>query len=191
MSFTLPSLPYAIDALEPFISARTLEFHHGKHHQAYLNNLNNLIVGTEFENADLETIIVKSTGGIYNNAAQVFNHTFYFEQFSANALTEPSGKLKEAIDAEFGSLDAFKEAFNKAAATQFGSGWAWLVKDASGKLSITQSSNAGCPLSDGLIPLLTCDVWEHAYYLDKQNLRPAYIADFWKITDWKVIENRF
>lgn len=190
MSFTLPALPYAIDALEPFISARTLEFHHGKHHQAYVTNLNNLTVGTEFENADLETIIKKSEGGIFNNGAQVFNHTFYFEQFSATPSTEPSGALKTAIEATFGSLEAFKEAFNKAAATQFGSGWAWLVKDAAGKLSIVQTSNAGCPVRDGLTPLLTCDVWEHAYYLDKQNLRPAYIADFWKITDWKVVESR-
>ena len=183
MSFTLPALPYAIDALEPFISARTLEFHHGKHHQAYVTNLNNLIVGTEFENADLKTIIKKAEGGIFNNGAQVFNHTFYFEQLSATPATEPSGALKEAIESTFDSLDAFSEAFNKAAVTQFGSGWAWLVKDAAGKLSIVQTSNAGCPLRDGLTPLLTCDVWEHAYYLDKQNLRPAYVADFWKVLD--------
>lgn len=191
MSFTLPALPYAIDALEPFISARTLEFHHGKHHQAYVTNLNNLIVGNEFEHDDLETIIKKAEGGIFNNGAQVFNHTFYFEQFSATPATEPAGKLKSDINSTFGSLDAFKEAFNKAAATLFGSGWAWLVKDAAGKLSIVQTSNAGCPVREGLTPLLTCDVWEHAYYLDKQNLRPAYIADFWKIMNWKVVEGRF
>lgn len=191
MSFTLPSLPYAIDALEPFISAKTLEFHHGKHHQAYVNNLNNLVPGTEFENSDLETIIKKSEGGIFNNGAQVYNHTFYFEQFSKTPAIEPSGALKVAIDAAFGSLEAFKEAFNKAATTLFGSGWAWLVKDGSGKLSIVQTSNAGCPLRDGLTPLLTCDVWEHAYYLDKQNLRPSYIADFWKVLDWKLVESRF
>ena len=191
MSFELPALPYAKDALEPYISAQTLEFHHGKHHQAYVNNLNNLIPGTEFENADLETIVKKSSGGIFNNAAQVYNHTFYFEQFSSQASTEPSGTLKKAIEAAFGSLEAFKEQFNKAAATLFGSGWAWLVKDAAGKLSIVQTGNAGCPITDGLTPLLTCDVWEHAYYLDKQNLRPRYIEDFWKVLDWKVIEQRF
>ncbi len=191
MSFTLPTLPYPIDALEPYISARTLEFHHGKHHQAYVTNVNNLIAGTELENTDLQTIIKKADGGIFNNAAQVFNHTFYFEQFSATPAIEPTGELKAAIDSSFGSLDAFKEAFNKAAITQFGSGWAWLVKDAAGKPGIVQTSNAGCPLRDGSIPLLTCDVWEHAYYLDKQNLRPAYVADFWKVLDWKVIEKRF
>ena len=191
MSFELPALPYAKDALEPYISAQTLEFHHGKHHQAYVNNLNNLIPGTEFENADLETIVKKSSGGIFNNAAQVYNHTFYFEQFSNQASAEPSGTLKEAIEAAFGSREAFKEQFNKAAATLFGSGWAWLVKDAAGKLSIVQTGNAGCPITDGLTPLLTCDVWEHAYYLDKQTLRPRYIEDFWKVLDWKVIEQRF
>jgi superoxide dismutase, Fe-Mn family len=191
MSFTLPALPYAIDALEPFISAKTLEFHHGKHHQAYVTNLNNLIIGTPFENAGLETIIKKSEGGIFNNGAQVFNHTFYFEQFSATPAAAPSGVLKTAVENTFGTLDAFKEAFNKAAATQFGSGWAWLVKNDSGKLSIIQTSNAGNPLRENLIPILTIDVWEHAYYLDKQNLRPAYIADFWKVLDWKVIESRF
>ncbi len=191
MSFTLPPLPYAIDALEPYISAKTLEFHHGKHHQAYVTNVNNLIVGTEFENANLETIIKKAEGGIFNNGAQVYNHTFYFEQFSPKAATEPSGALKAAIEKSFGSFDAFKEAFTKAAATLFGSGWVWLVKDATGALSIVQTSNAGCPLRDGLTPLMTCDVWEHAYYLDKQNLRPKYIEDFWKILDWKVVEGRF
>ena len=184
MAFQLPALPYAIDALEPFISAKTLEFHHGKHHQAYVTNVNNLIVGTEFEKADLETIIKKADGGIFNNAAQVYNHTFYFEQFSATASTEPSGALKVAIEAAFGTLDAFKEAFNKAAATQFGSGWAWLVKDAAGKLSIVQTSNAGCPLRDGSTPLLTCDVWEHAYYIDFRNLRPKYVETFWKLVIW-------
>jgi len=191
MSFTLPALPYANDALEPYISGRTLDFHHGKHHQAYVTNVNNLIVGTEFENATLETIIKKAEGGIFNNAAQVFNHTFYFEQFSKTPVEVPEGKLKAAIQVTFGSLDAFKEAFNKAATTLFGSGWAWLVKDADGKLAIVQTSNAGCPLRDGSTPLLTCDVWEHAYYLDKQNFRPAYVADFWKVLDWKIVDSRF
>ena len=191
MKFELPALPYAKDALEPYISAQTLEFHHGKHHQAYVNNLNNLIAGTEFENVDLETIIKKSSGGIFNNAAQVFNHTFYFEQFCKDGCKEPKNQLKTAIDAEFGSFEAFKEAFTKAAATLFGSGWAWLVKDASGKLSIVQTGNAGCPIIEGLKPLMTCDVWEHAYYIDKQNLRPKYIEDFWKVLDWKVVSERF
>jgi len=191
MSFTLPALPYANDALEPYISGRTLDFHHGKHHQAYVTNVNSLIVGTEFENATLEAIIKKAEGGIFNNAAQVFNHTFYFEQFSKTPVEAPEGKLKTAINESFGSLDAFKEAFNKAATTLFGSGWAWLVKDATGKLAIVQTSNAGCPVRDGSTPLLTCDVWEHAYYLDKQNLRPAYVADFWKVLDWKIVERRF
>lgn len=191
MTFTLPELPYAPNALEPYISARTLEFHHGKHHQTYVNNLNNLIKDTEFENADLETIIRRAEGGIFNNGAQVYNHTFYFEQFSKYPELAPKGRLAAAIHVTWGSLDAFIEEFNKAATTLFGSGWAWLVKDAEGKLSIRQTSNAGNPLRDGYTPLLTCDVWEHAYYLDKQNLRPAYITDFWKVLDWKVIDDRF
>lgn len=191
MAFTLPSLPYAQDALEPFISARTLEFHYGKHHQAYVNNVNSLIPGTPFENATIEEIILKAEGGIFNNGAQVFNHTFYFEQFSPDGCREPEGALKAAIERDFTSLNAFTEQFNKAAATLFGSGWAWLVQNREGKLEIVQTTNAGCPLRDGKKPLLTCDVWEHAYYLDKQNLRPAYIADFWKVVDWKVISLRF
>ena len=191
MAFTLPALPYAHDALEPYISAKTIEFHYGKHHQAYVNNDNALIPGTPFENASLEEIVRKADGGIFNNGAQVYNHTFYFEQFIPDGCREPIDALKDAIDKEFGSFDAFKEQFTKAAATLFGSGWAWLVKDGNGKLSIVQTSNAGCPLRDGLTPLLTCDVWEHAYYLDKQNLRPKYIEDFWKILDWKVISKRF
>ena len=191
MAFTLPALPYAKDALEPYISAQTLEFHYGKHHQAYVNNVNNLIVGTPFENATLEEIIKKADGGIFNNGAQVFNHTFYFEQFSPDGCHEPKDELKAAIERDFGSMEAFYEQFNKAAATLFGSGWAWLVKTAEGKLEIVQTSNAGCPIRDGKTPLLTCDVWEHAYYLDKQNLRPKYIEDFWKVVDWKVVSERF
>ena len=191
MSFTLPALPYEKDALEPYISRRTLDFHYGKHHLAYVTNVNSLIVGTEFENATLEAIIRKAEGGIFNNAAQVYNHTFYFEQFSATPAEVPEGRLKAAIHITFGSLDAFKEAFNKAATTLFGSGWVWLVKDADGKLAIVQTSNAGCPVRDGSTPLLTIDVWEHAYYLDKQNLRAAYITDFWKIMDWKIVDGRF
>jgi superoxide dismutase, Fe-Mn family len=191
MAFTLPALPYAKNALEPYISAQTLEFHHGKHHQAYVNNVNNLIAGTPFENASLEEIISKADGGIFNNGAQVFNHTFYFEQFSPNGCNEPKNELKAALETNFGSMESFYEQFNKAAATLFGSGWAWLVKTADGKLEIVQTSNAGCPIRDGKTPLLTCDVWEHAYYLDKQNLRPKYIEDFWKVLDWKVISERF
>ena len=191
MAFTLPALPYAKDALEPFISARTLEFHHGKHHQAYVNNVNSLIPGTPFENANLEEIILHAEGGIFNNGAQVFNHTFYFEQFSTQGCREPLGALKETLERDFGSIDEFTTQFNKAAATLFGSGWAWLVQNKEGILEIVQTSNAGCPLRDGKKPLLTCDVWEHAYYLDKQNLRPKYIEDFWKILDWKVISLRF
>ena len=191
MKFELPQLPYAADALEPVISKNTIEFHYGKHHQAYVNNLNNLIEGTEFADADLETIIKKSEGGIFNNAAQVWNHTFYFTAFSPNGGGVPSGALAEAIDKAFGSFDAFKEAFNKAAATLFGSGWAWLVKDEAGALKIVQTGNAANPMTDGLTPILTCDVWEHAYYLDYQNKRPDYIANFWKLIDWKVVAERF
>ncbi len=191
MAFTLPALSYDIHALEPYISARTLEFHHGKHHQAYVNNVNGLIPGTPFENATLEEIIVKADGGIFNNGAQVYNHTFYFEQFSPDGCREPKGELKAAIEADFGSVVSFTEQFNKAAATLFGSGWAWLVQISGGRLEIVQTSNAGCPLREGKKPLLTCDVWEHAYYLDKQNLRPKYIEDFWKVVDWKVISERF
>ncbi|MDR1860361.1 MAG: superoxide dismutase [Bacteroidales bacterium] len=192
MSFELPALPYAKDALEPYISAKTLEFHYGKHHQTYVTNLNNLVAGSKYGEASLETLIREADGGIYNNAAQVWNHTFYFEQFSATPSTAPTGKLKEAIAAaSFGFVDVFVEAFNKAAATLFGSGWVWLAKTADSQLAIIQSSNAGNPLRDGATPLLTIDLWEHAYYLDKQNARAKYIEDFWKILDWKVIENRF
>ncbi|WP_319481677.1 superoxide dismutase [uncultured Draconibacterium sp.] len=191
MAFSLPKLPYANNALEPVISEKTIEFHYGKHHQAYVNNLNGLIEGTEFEKTSLEDIIKKADGGIFNNGAQVWNHTFYFMQFGPDGCKEPKDDLKAAIDAKFGSFDAFKEVFSKAAATLFGSGWAWLVVDEKGELEIVQTSNAGNPLRDGKKPLLTCDVWEHAYYLDKQNARPAYVADFWKIVDWKVVSERF
>lgn len=191
MTFSLPKLPYAVDALEPYISEKTFEFHYGKHHQAYVNNLNNLIVGTEFENATLEEIVLKSAGGIFNNAAQVWNHTFYFNQFSNDGCDEPKDELKTAIEAKFGSVETFKETFSKAAATLFGSGWAWLVVDANGELEIVQTSNAANPMCDGKKPIMTCDVWEHAYYIDKKNARPAYIADFWKVLNWQVISERF
>jgi Fe-Mn family superoxide dismutase len=191
MNFELPQLPWAPDALAPIISKQTIDFHYGKHHQAYVTNLNKLVPGTEFENASLEEIIMKASGGIFNNGAQVWNHTFYWNCLKPNGGGVPSGKLAEAIDAEFGSFETFKEKFSAAAATLFGSGWAWLVKNADGKLEIVQESNAGCPLRSGKTPLLTCDVWEHAYYLDKQNRRPDYIADFWKLVDWESVAARF
>ena len=191
MAFELPSLPYAMDALAPVISEQTLEFHYGKHHQAYVNNLNNLIKGTEFENATLEEIILKSSGGIFNNAAQIWNHTFYFETLSPNAAKEPSGLFLTAINQSFSSFADLKEKFSKAAATLFGSGWAWLVRKNNGALEIIQGSNADNPMKQGLVPLLTCDVWEHAYYLDYQNRRPDYIKAFWEIVDWEVVGKRF
>ena len=191
MAFELPTLPYAKNALEPYISEKTLEFHYGKHHQAYVNNVNNLIKGTAFENATLEEIIESAEGGIFNNGAQVWNHTFYFMQFSPDGCKEPKDELKKAIEAKFGSVESFKEEFSKSAATLFGSGWAWLVANEAGELEIAQTGNAGNPMKDGKKPILTCDVWEHAYYLDKQNARPKYIEDFWKVIDWKVISERF
>ncbi len=191
MAFELPKLPYEKSALEPCISEKTIDFHYGKHHQAYVNNLNNLVSGTSYENASLEDIVKAAEGGIFNNGAQVWNHTFYFFQFNPGGCNEPKDELKVAIDAKYGFFDSFKDEFSKAAATLFGSGWAWLVKTEAGELEIVQTSNAGNPLRNGKKPLLTCDVWEHAYYLDKQNARPAYIDDFWKIVDWKVISERF
>ena len=189
--FELPKLPYDYDALEPHISRKTLEFHHDKHHAAYVEKTNNLIKGSKFEDADLETIIKLADGGLFNNGAQVWNHTFYFGQFSSDPKTQPGEKLQEAIDKDFDSFENFKEKFNEAAATLFGSGWAWLVKNPDGILEIVQTSNAGNPIREGNTPLLTCDVWEHAYYLDQQNKRPAYIESFWKVIDWKVIDERF
>lgn len=191
MKFELPALPYELDDLSPTISKQTLEFHHGKHHQAYVNNLNNLIQGTKFENATLETIVKESDGGIFNNGAQVWNHTFYFEAFSKNPKKQPSGPLADAINRDFGSWEQFIEAFNKSAASLFGAGWTWLVKNKEGKLEIINESNAGNPLRNGFTPILTCDVWEHAYYLDYQNKRPDYLASFWEIVDWNVVEKRF
>lgn len=191
MAFELPKLPYANNALEPYISEKTIEFHYGKHHQTYVTNLNNLVPGTEFENATLEEIVLKSTGGIFNNGAQVWNHTFYFMQFKPDGCHEPKDELKAAIEKKFGTFEAFKEEFTKASVTLFGSGWSWLVVNAAGELEIVQTSNAGNPLRDGKKPLLTCDVWEHAYYIDKQNMRAKYVEDFWKVVDWKVISERY
>lgn len=189
--FTLPVFPYAQDALEPHISKTTIEFHYGKHHQTYVDNLNKLIVGTEFENSNLEEIVLKSNGGIFNNAAQVWNHTFYWNCLSPKSSLKPEAKLLEAIEKEFGSFDQFKEKFTNAAVTLFGSGWAWLVKDTDGKLEIVQTSNAENPMRQGKTPLLVCDVWEHAYYIDKQNRRPAYLESFWNLVDWKKVEDRY
>lgn len=191
MKFELPTLPYAADALEPVISANTIGFHYGKHHQAYVNNLNNLIKDTKFEsNYTLEQIIMEAEGGIFNNAAQVWNHTFYFEALGKQSAG-PKGALLEAIVRDFSSFDNFKQQFSDAAIKVFGSGWAWLVKDKSGKLSIRQTSNAGNPMTDGFIPILTCDVWEHAYYLDYQNRRPDYIKSFWDLINWDKVAERF
>ena len=184
MEHKLPELPYAKTALAPHISAETLEFHYGKHHATYVANLNKLIVGTEFAEAALEHIIKKASGGIFNNAAQVWNHTFYWNSLSPKGGGEPSGALADAIVKSFGSFAAFKEKLTSAAVTQFGSGWAWLVKNADGSLGIEQTSNAGTPLKDGKQPLLTVDVWEHAYYVDYRNARAAYVEAFWKLVNW-------
>lgn len=187
MAFSLPALPWPEDALEPHISAETIRFHYGKHHQAYVNNLNKLIAGTEAENKGLEEIITSSSGGVFNNAAQVFNHSFYWNCLSPNGGGELPSALAQAIDGAFGSFDSFKDAFTKAAATHFGSGWAWLIKNADGKLEVLSTANAGCPLTDGAKPLLTCDVWEHAYYIDFRNARPSYIETFWKLVNWEFV----
>jgi Fe-Mn family superoxide dismutase len=190
--FELMALPYAIDALEPVISRQTLEFHHGKHLAAYVNNLNALLPGSGFEEASLEEIVCKATGGILNNAGQILNHELYFGQFAApKADNAPTGKLAEAIARDFGSFEAFKDAFQKGGATLFGSGWVWLSADKDGKLVITQETNAANPVQKGLKPLLTFDVWEHAYYLDYQNSRPDHLAALWQIIDWEVIGKRF
>lgn len=189
MAFELPKLPYALDALNPVISKQTLEFHYGKHHQAYVNNLNNLVPGTKFENASLETIVMEADGGIFNNGAQVWNHTFYFTTLSPKGGGEPSGKLAEMIKKDLGSFADFKEKFSKAAVTLFGSGWAWLVLN-NGKLEIVQESNAGNPMKKGLKPILTFDVWEHAYYLDYQNRRPDHVAKLFDIVDWNIVSGR-
>ncbi|HLR30389.1 MAG TPA: superoxide dismutase [Fe] [Paenalcaligenes sp.] len=191
MTFKLPELPYAMDALEPHISKETLEFHYGKHHQTYVNNLNNMVKGTEFENAELEEIVKKSSGGIFNNAAQVWNHTFYWNCLAPNAGGEPSGALAQAINDKWGSFDEFKTAFNTAAAGNFGSGWTWLVKKQDGSVDIVNTSNADTPLTGDDVPLLTCDVWEHAYYIDYRNARPAYLEKFWELANWKFVEDNF
>jgi len=188
MEHKLPELPFAKDSLAPNISSETIDYHYGKHHNAYVTNLNKLIKGTEFESLALEEIIKKATGGIFNNAAQHFNHSFYWKCLSPKGGGEPKGKLAEAISKSFGSFSQFKEKFTSVAVTTFGSGWAWLVKNADGSLSIESTSNAGCPLKDGKKPLLTCDVWEHAYYIDYRNNRAGYVEAFWKIVNWGFVE---
>jgi Fe-Mn family superoxide dismutase len=185
MAFTLPELPYAKDALAPTISAETIDYHYGKHHAAYVTKLNGLVEGTEHADKSLEDLIKTTSGGIFNNAAQVWNHTFYWHCLSPSGGGAPSGALAEAIDAAFGSFDEFKKQFSDKAATLFGSGWAWLVKNKDGKLEIVQTANAGCPLTDGLTPVLTLDVWEHAYYVDYRNARPKYIESFWNLVNWE------
>jgi superoxide dismutase, Fe-Mn family len=184
MEHKLPELPYAKDALVPNISAETLEYHYGKHHKTYVDNINKLIPGTEFENASLEDMIKKASGGIFNNAAQIWNHTFYWNCLSPKGGGEPTGALAESINKSFGSFAQFKEKFSAAATTLFGSGWAWLVKNADGSLAIEAAGNAGNPLKDSKKPILTCDVWEHAYYIDYRNARAKYVEAFWKLVNW-------
>lgn len=191
MEHKLPDLPYAKDALAPYISAETLEYHYGKHHATYVANLNKLIPGTEFENLALEEIVKKSSGGIFNNAAQIWNHSFYWKCLAPKAGGEPSGALADALNKTFGSFAAFKEKFTTTAVGTFGSGWAWLVKNQDGALAIESTSNAATPLKDGKKCLLTCDVWEHAYYIDYRNARPKYVEAFWNLVNWKFVEDHF
>ena len=191
MKYEQPDLPYSRDALAPAISAETVDYHYGKHEKAYIDNLNRLIKGTEFEDMDLEEIIVNSEGPLFNNASQAWNHIFYFFTFSPDGSREPGGELRKAIDRDFGSFEKFKEAFVEAGVGLFGSGWVWLCRDDDGKLLITQGSNAKNPLTDGLTPLLVFDVWEHAYYLDYQNRRADALKALWDIVDWDVVESRY
>lgn len=187
MAFELPPLPYAHDALAPHMSRETLEYHHDKHHKTYVDNLNKLVPGTEFEKMDLESIIKKSSGPVFNNAAQIWNHTFFWNCLSPSGGGQPTGAVADAIARDFGSFDAFKEKFSEASIKQFGSGWGWLVKNKEGRLEITSTSNAGVPLTEGKTPLLTCDVWEHAYYIDYRNRRPDFLAAFWKLVNWEFV----
>ncbi|MBO4995500.1 MAG: superoxide dismutase [Muribaculaceae bacterium] len=191
MVYTQPKLPYAPDELSPAISQETVDFHYGKHEKAYIDNLNKLIENTEYADMDLEDIIKKSDGPLFNNASQAWNHIFYFFSFSPDGGGEPTGDLRKAIDDQFGSFDNFKNEFVEAGVKLFGSGWVWLAKDSLGKLFIVQKSNAGNPLTDGLIPLLTFDVWEHAYYLDYQNRRADALKKLWSIVDWDVVSSRY
>ena len=191
MAYELPELPYANNALEPHISSETLDYHHGKHHAAYVTNLNKLVAGTEHEGKSLEDIIASSDGGIFNNAAQIWNHTFYWNSLSPNGGGSPSGALGQAIDDTFGSFDAFQEKFTASAIGNFGSGWTWLVKNADGSIEVVNTSNAGSPLTSGQIPLITCDVWEHAYYIDYRNARPAYLGAYWNLVNWEFADKNY
>ena len=191
MEHTLPPLPYAMDALAPHISKETLEYHYGKHHQAYVTNLNNLIKGTPHETQSLEEIVKSSTGGIFNNAAQVWNHTFYWNGMKPNGGGAPSGAVADAINAKWGSFDKFKEEFSKSCVSNFGSGWTWLVKKADGSVDIVNTSNAATPLTGSDKPLLTCDVWEHAYYIDTRNARPKYVENWWNLVNWDFVAKNF
>jgi len=192
MSFTLPELPYAKDALAPHISAETIEFHYGKHHQTYVDKLNGLVDGTELASQSLEDIVKSSEGGVFNNAAQVWNHTFYWNCLSPNGGGSPTGPVADAINAAFGSFDAFKEQFTNSAINNFGSGWTWLVKKADGSVAIVNTSNAATPLTDASVtPILTVDVWEHAYYVDYRNARPKYMDAFWALVNWDFVNQNF
>lgn len=191
MAHQLPELPYAKNALEPHISAETIDYHYGKHHQTYVTNLNNLIQNTEFANASLEDIIMKSSGGLFNNAAQVWNHTFYWNGLAPKAGGQPKGVLLDAINKAFGSFDEFKQKFTQTAIGTFGSGWAWLVKNKDGSLALTSTSNAQTPMTSGQKALLTCDVWEHAYYVDYRNARAKYVENFWNLVNWDFVTKNF
>ncbi len=191
MEHTLPQLPYSLDALSPHISKETLDYHYGKHHQTYVTNLNNLIKGTEFADSSLEEIIKKSSGGVFNNAAQTWNHTFYWHSLSPQGGGEPTGALKDAINKKWGSFDEFKKAFSQTCVGTFGSGWGWLVKTPAGELELVSTSNAATPLTTANKPLITCDVWEHAYYIDYRNSRPNYMDAFWKLVNWEFASKNF
>lgn len=185
--FELPKLPYEMDALAPILSKETLEYHYGKHHKAYVDNLNKLVPGTEFEGRKLDDIIMKSTGPIFNNAAQIWNHTFYWNCLTPKSSGEPGGKLADAIKKKFGSFDDFKKQFTESGTKLFGSGWTWLAKDSHGNLEILNESNAGLPMKSNKHALLTCDVWEHAYYIDYRNARPKYLEKFWELVNWDFV----
>ncbi|AGF48996.1 superoxide dismutase [Candidatus Kinetoplastidibacterium galati] len=191
MIYNLPPLPYDVNALSPYVSKETIEFHYGKHHKAYVDNLNNLIVNNELKGSTLEEIIKKSTGVIFNNAAQVWNHNFYWNSLSPVFNQQPSNSLLKSIDSKWGSFENFKEAFTKSALSNFGSGWTWLVKKTDGSLEIINTSNANCPITTDNKALLTCDVWEHAYYIDYRNARAKYLDNFWKIINWEFVDSNF
>ncbi len=192
MSFELPALPYAKDALEPHISAETLDFHHGKHHNTYVVKLNGLLPGSEYENKSLEEIIMSApAGGVFNNAAQIWNHTFYWNSLAPNAGGAPTGAIADAINAKWGSFEDFKAALNDKAVNNFGSSWTWLVKNSAGELEIVNTSNAGTPMTDGHTALLTVDLWEHAYYIDYRNVRPDYLNGFWALVNWDFVNQNF